>query len=83
MIPTWEFQIGHYSQRPWIQSILKECRDPKQAFENWMRRDHLFGQELIRQANVLNFSVVVVDGTVDIQGQLEKIKAQFRLGNSL
>jgi len=83
MIPTWEFQIEHYSRRPWIQSILKECRDPQQAFENWMRRDQLFGQELVRQANALNFPVVVVDGAVDIQGQLERIKAQFGLGNSL
>jgi 2-phosphoglycerate kinase len=83
MIPTWEFQIQHYSQRPWIQSILKECRDPQQAFDNWMKRDHLFGQELIRQANALNFPVIVVDGTVDIQDQLKRIKAQFRLGDPL
>src|SRR5688572_779580 len=49
-VPTKEFQLHCYSQRPWIKDILKECEDPEQAFANWMMRDHLFGQEILRQA---------------------------------
>ena len=79
MIPTLEFQIEHYSQRPWIQSILGECHNPKQAFENWMKRDHLFGLEVIRQANDHGYRVMIVDGSVDIPAQFEMIKAQFQL----
>jgi len=79
MIPTMEFQLQHYSQRPWIQSILNECHDPKQAFENWMGRDNLFGEEVQRQANNHGFQVVRVDGSVDIQTQFEAIQIQFGL----
>lgn len=79
MVPTLEFQLQHYSQRPWIQSILKDCHDPKKAFENWMQRDHLFGLEVIRQAEELGYLVIVVDGSVAIQEQFERIKAQFKL----
>jgi 2-phosphoglycerate kinase len=79
MIPTLEFQIRHYSQRPWIQSILKECHNPTQAFENWMKRDELFGQEIIRQANRVGFQIIIVDGSVDVQTTFEGIKTQFKL----
>jgi 2-phosphoglycerate kinase len=81
MVPTIKFQLQHYSQRPWIQSVLHECHDPKQAFENWMKRDELFGQEVTHQANTYGFRVIVVDGSVSIQEQFEIIKTQFKLGN--
>lgn len=79
MIPTLDFQLHHYSQRPWLQSILRECHDPKQAFENWMKRDHLFGLEVARQAKEYGFRVMIVDGSMDIPAQYETIKAQFKL----
>jgi len=79
MIPTMEFQLKHYSQRPWIQSILNECHDPKQAFENWMERDNLFSEEVTRQANKLDFQVIRVDGSVDTQTQFKAIQIQFGL----
>jgi adenylate kinase family enzyme len=79
MVPTFEFQIQHYSQRPWIQSILSECHDPKQAFENWMQRDHLFGLEVIRQAEEHGYHVILVDGSADIQAQFETVGTRFNL----
>ena len=81
MIPTMTFQLHHYSQRPWIQSILNKCRDPKQAFENWMNRDQRFCQEITRQADKTGFQVIFVDGSVGIQEQFETIKTQFKPGN--
>ena len=36
VVPTPDFQLKQYHQRPWIQGILKKCRDPDQAFRNWM-----------------------------------------------
>lgn len=79
MVPTFEFQIKYYSQRPFLHSILKECRDPEQAFEIWMKRDHLFGLEIIRQANQYGYEVMIVDGSADIQEQFESLRKQFRL----
>jgi 2-phosphoglycerate kinase len=82
MVPAMEFQLHHYEQRSWIQGILKECRDPHQAFDNWMKRDTLFGQEVIRQATVHGFQVIVVDGSVNVDAQFERIEIQFRLKDS-
>jgi 2-phosphoglycerate kinase len=80
MVPTMEFQLHHYQQRPWIDAILKECRDPQQAFANWMKRDALFGQEVIRQAEASGFPIFVVDGSVEIQMHFKAVQKQFRLG---
>jgi len=65
---------------PWIQSILRQYHDPKQAFENWMKRDELFGQEIIRQANTCGFLVMIVDGSVDVERTFDSIQLQFQLG---
>ena len=81
MIPTMEFQLRHYAQRLWIQSILDECHNPQEAFENWMKRDGLFSQEVSHQASVCGFRVIQVDGSLSIQRQFEAIEAQFTLGN--
>ena len=80
MIPTKTFQVEHYSKRAWIQHILKECKDPKQAFENWMERDHLFGEEIIKQAQKYGFQVVKVDGSLDIDRQYTQIVKMLGLG---
>jgi hypothetical protein len=82
MIPTIAFQLHHYQQRPWIQGILMECRNPRQAFDNWMKRDELFGQEVLRQANLYGFRAITVDGSVDIETQAKDVEQQFRLGNA-
>ena len=37
-VPTPAFQRRHYSQRGFIQEILGQCRDPQQAWANWMDR---------------------------------------------
>jgi len=82
MVPTMDFQLHYYQQRPWIQGILKECGDPQQAFDNWMRRDALFSQEVIRQAEMSGFRTILVDGSVEIQTQFQAIQKQFRLGDN-
>ena len=74
MVPTRAFQIQHYRQRPWIRHILKDCENPEQAFENWMLRDHLFGQEILRQAQANHYRTLVVDGKQSIDAQFEIVK---------
>jgi 2-phosphoglycerate kinase len=74
MVPTQAFQIHHYRQRPWIRHILKECEDPEQAFENWMMRDHLFGQEVLRQAKANHYRTFVVDGKQSIDELFEIVR---------
>jgi 2-phosphoglycerate kinase len=77
LVPTKAFQLHHYSQRPWIKQILRNCDDPEQAFENWMMRDHLFGQEILRQAKARHYETLVVDGNQSVDEQYEKVKAHL------
>jgi len=74
LVPTREFQWHHYGQRPWIHSILNQCTDPAQAFENWMMRDHLFGREVLRQAEAKQYRTILVDGKMSLDMQYEQIK---------
>lgn len=79
MAPAKAFQLHHYRQRPWIHDILRECDDPEQAFTNWMQRDHLFGKEVIRQAEALGYATTFVDGNRRIEGQYACVAAHFGL----
>jgi 2-phosphoglycerate kinase len=79
LVPTKDFQLRFYGQRPWIKDILKECEHPNQAFENWMMRDQLFGREILRQADTRNYKAIVVDGRQDIDEQYEYVKEYFGL----
>jgi len=63
MIPTREFQYQKYSEREFIHYILKDCDDPKQAFNNWMERDVQFGEKVKSQANLYGYKTMIVDGS--------------------
>jgi adenylate kinase family enzyme len=75
LVPTLDFQIHHYRKRPWIHKILKDCEKPKQAFENWMMRDHHFGKEVIRQARLYRYPTLIVDGSEGIQEIFIKVSS--------
>ncbi len=74
MIPTYDFQVTHFRKRMWIQLFLQACDRPQQAFENWMLHDHLFGQEVLRQAKKLGYEIMIVDGQKSIAMQYEAVK---------
>ena len=53
--------------------------DPEGAFENWMMRDHLFGQEVLRQAEKLGYGRIIVDGKTGFDAQIEVVSQYFGL----
>ena len=79
LVPSDEFQNVHYRERGWVGDVLKDCSDPEQAFANWMVRDHLFGQEILRQAKEHQMRTIVVDGSTGADGQYKKLAAYFGL----
>jgi hypothetical protein len=79
LVPTKEFQIEHYSKRPWIKSILNSCKNPQQAFSNWMERDYLFGQEIIRQAPRYNYRYIIIDENSKVDDLYSMVKKHFSL----
>lgn len=79
LIPTPEFQRYHYSQRPWIHSVLKSCTNPRQAFLNWMARDEGFARWVEKETKALWLTCIINDGRLTPQELAEKVARHFRL----
>lgn len=80
VIPTEEFQRKYYPNRgSWVNEILKQCRDPKQAFENWMQRDIKFAKLVEEQCVEQKLYFFRVDGTKTIADNTKIIEKWFGL----
>lgn len=77
LVPDKAFQINYYSQREWVQPILATCRDPDQAFANWMERDHHSGLKIIKQAEACGYKTMIVDDKMDTESLFELATAHF------
>ncbi len=78
-VPTPQFQRRHYSQRGFIQGILSQCRDPQQAWENWMDRDEQFGRAVAMDAMQRGFVVESIDGQRSPEELTQLAAAHFGL----
>ena len=78
-VPTPAFQRHHYSQRGFIQEILAQCRDPQQAWANWMERDERFGREVAVAAAHRGFVVEWVDGRRSTEELTALVAAHYGL----
>ena len=79
IVPTEQFQKKTYAQREWIQDMLSQCRDPGQAFANWMDRDVGFGRWVVDTAVAHNLHVLTVNGSRTISENAAYIAAHFGL----
>nr|WP_294486928.1 hypothetical protein [uncultured Anaerosporobacter sp.] len=77
--PTKDFQISRYKKREWVPFVLEGCSDTQKAFENWMDRDLLFAQEVRHQCQVLNYSSILIDGTIAVDKIVSLVCAHFNL----
>ncbi|AEY64529.1 AAA family ATPase [Clostridium sp. BNL1100] len=78
IVPTNEFQYEKYSQRPWVMQYLEGCSNKELAFENWMKRDYLFADTVLKEALKLGYSTLVVDGKRTIDENLDIIEEVFK-----
>lgn len=77
--PTEEFQWHHYKQRPWVPYVLEGCKDKEKAFENWMKRDTLFGEYVNKQAKAMGYETFVTDGSIDSNTMFSEVCNLFGL----
>lgn len=77
LVPTYDFQMQYYSQRPWVPGILAQCADPQQAFNNWMQRDYLSGRQILQQAQALGYRCVEVDGSLRLDEMASLVRGYF------
>lgn len=63
IVPTPDFRHSEYAKRPWISQYLADVSNKEAAFENWMKRDALFSETALMQAQGLGWCTYVVDGS--------------------
>jgi hypothetical protein len=80
VVPDEAFQRKQYPRRgAWVQEILSQCREPEQAFQNWMDRDVAFGHRVSAEAAARGLQILRVDGQHTIAENAEIVRAHFRL----
>lgn len=77
IVPTRGFRLREYEKRPWIEEYLKKSTDKKQAFQNWMERDALFSEQVLKDAKRLGYKTYVVDGTKPPEDTVSFVKNTF------
>lgn len=61
VVPTKEFQVKMYSIRPWVIDYLRQSSNKDIAFKNWMDRDALFAQRIIKEAKEYKMPIFITD----------------------
>lgn len=79
MAPTRSFQYDRYARRPWIDQILAGVSDREAAFRNWMERDVLFADRMMREAEALGYPTLRIDGSRSIEETAGIIAKSFHL----
>ncbi|MEO7859571.1 MAG: hypothetical protein ABIU05_03865 [Nitrospirales bacterium] len=79
VVPTEEFQLKEYARREWVEDILSQCRDPQQAWQNWMGRDVGFARVVAEHATAQGLRVIEVDGSQSIEEHAKMVAEHFRL----
>lgn len=79
IIPSREFQVEKYEQRDWVDYVLGDCHNPKQAFQNWMERDILFAQKVRASCDQFGYTCVINDGTKSLETMEAAVIDHFRL----
>jgi hypothetical protein len=82
IVATDAFQRRIYPQRGnWVQSILSQCSDPQQAFQNWMNRDSAFARWIEKETARLGLDCLQVDEKTSIEENTTFIEKRFKFEN--
>jgi 2-phosphoglycerate kinase len=73
----------YYSQRDWAVSIINQCSDPEQAFNNWMERDIAFARHVEEQCNQYLLRCLVSDENLSIESKAKTVADHFGLNSGL
>jgi len=73
----------YYQQRDWPGSIVKQCSDPEQAFNNWMERDITFAHYVEEQSRQYHLRCLVSEAKLSIESKAKKVAAHFGFDSGL
>src|SRR5581483_236713 len=79
VVHTPAFQLYHCERRAWAWDVVKECKNPAQAFSNWMQRDIGFARFVTQEAGERGMSVLQVDGKLSLAENMTYVEQYFQL----
>ncbi len=79
IVPTAKFQLKHYKKRQFIPYVLEGCTNQEKAYENWMKRDIKFAEEVVRQVRLYKRNLIVTDGKRSLVENKELVEKIFKL----
>ena len=74
-----DFQVGVCNKCGWIDDYLSSSSDKEKALENWMERDALFAQYVLRDAERYSYESLIVDGKKSVLENLQIVENLFEL----
>ncbi|MDL2280994.1 hypothetical protein LJC10_03965 [Selenomonadales bacterium OttesenSCG-928-I06] len=80
IVPEREFQIEKYSKREWVDDYLSSSSDKQKAFENWMERDILFAQYVLRDCQRYGYESLIVDDSKSLAENFKVVERVLKLG---
>jgi 2-phosphoglycerate kinase len=81
LISTPEFRRHAYLKRgPLVRKLLRQCRDPEQAFIRWMERDDRVARYLASGARRCGLKMLKVNGRQTVEQTARSVAEWFYLG---
>ncbi|WP_147433956.1 hypothetical protein [Planomicrobium sp. Y74] len=77
LFPTPEFQIHHYSRRPWIDGILGQTEEPEKAFRHWMEKEMGFAEKVHERTQLHDFKSLRIDDSSSIDHNYQIVRNHF------
>ena len=79
LVPSPDFQVSHYREREWVPYVLEGCSDKEKAFDNWMKRDMLFAQQIQTECAASGIPCKVNDGSESVELICQWTKKELRI----
>jgi 2-phosphoglycerate kinase len=79
LVPTPAFRRAAFDSRGFTWEIAKKTSKPQRALSNLLVRDHLFAQEVVKEASALQLRVIEADGTVSVDEMLRQVATHLDL----
>jgi 2-phosphoglycerate kinase len=73
LVPTPAFRRAALDSRGFTWEIPTKTSKPEQALSNLLVRDHLFMQEVVKEASALQLRMIEVDGTVSVDEMIRHV----------
>jgi len=73
LVPTPAFRRAAFDSREFTWAIPMKTSKPERTLSNLLVRDHLFTQEVVKEASALQLRVIEVDGTVSVDEMIRHV----------